>query len=140
MTQVHDPQVTEAIPFLTVSDMRRSLAFYQDGLGFEIELVWRPEGEIRWCQIRLGKAALMLQEAMAGQGPDEAAKAGHGVPIMLMCKDALAAYHLGIEKGLAPEMPFVGNGLWVTSYTDPDGYRLDFESPTDVAEETVYQP
>ena len=26
----------------------------------------------------------------------------------------------------------------VTSVTDPDGYRLDFESPTDVSEETVY--
>jgi len=34
--------------------------------------------------------------------------------------------------------PFVGNNLWVTSFTDPDGYRLDFESPTDVPEETVY--
>lgn len=32
----------------------------------------------------------------------------------------------------------MGNGLWVTSVQDPDGYRLDFESPTDVAEETVY--
>jgi hypothetical protein len=28
--------------------------------------------------------------------------------------------------------------MWVTSLTDPDGYRLDFESRTDVPEETVY--
>jgi len=28
--------------------------------------------------------------------------------------------------------------MWVTSLTDPDGYRIDFESPTDVPEETVY--
>ena len=28
--------------------------------------------------------------------------------------------------------------VWVTSFTDPDGYRLDFESPTDIPEETVY--
>jgi hypothetical protein len=26
----------------------------------------------------------------------------------------------------------------VTSFVDPDGYRLDFESPTDAEEETVY--
>jgi hypothetical protein len=32
----------------------------------------------------------------------------------------------------------VGNGLWVTSVKDPDGYLLDFESPTDTPEETVY--
>jgi hypothetical protein len=34
--------------------------------------------------------------------------------------------------------PFVGNHMWVVSFTDPDGYRLDFESQTDVPEETKY--
>ena len=34
--------------------------------------------------------------------------------------------------------PFVGNNLWVTSFRDPDGYRIDFESPSDVPEETEY--
>ena len=33
---------------------------------------------------------------------------------------------------------FVGNGMWVTSLSDPDGYRIDFESDTDVAEGTVW--
>jgi lactoylglutathione lyase len=28
--------------------------------------------------------------------------------------------------------------MWVTSLRDPDGYRIDFESYTDVAEETVF--
>jgi hypothetical protein len=28
--------------------------------------------------------------------------------------------------------------MWVTILTDPDGYKLDFESPTDVPEETIY--
>jgi len=27
--------------------------------------------------------------------------------------------------------------MWVTAVVDPDGYKIDFESPTDVAEETV---
>jgi len=34
--------------------------------------------------------------------------------------------------------PFVGNNMWVVSLVDVDGYRLDFESPTDVPEETKY--
>jgi hypothetical protein len=29
--------------------------------------------------------------------------------------------------------------LWVTTVTDPDGYRLVFESPTREPEETVYR-
>ena len=28
--------------------------------------------------------------------------------------------------------------MWVFSVTDPDGYRLEFESPTDVPEGTEY--
>jgi hypothetical protein len=29
--------------------------------------------------------------------------------------------------------------MWVTILTDPDGYKLDFESPTDTPEESVYE-
>jgi hypothetical protein len=28
--------------------------------------------------------------------------------------------------------------MWVVSFSDPDGYRIDFESYTDVPEETEY--
>jgi hypothetical protein len=28
--------------------------------------------------------------------------------------------------------------MWVTILADPDGYKLDFESPTNVPEETTY--
>jgi hypothetical protein len=45
-------------------------------------------------------------------------------------------YHAALARGLTPSRPFVGNGLWVVSLTDPDGYRLDFESPTDAPEGT----
>ena len=63
---------------------------------------------------------------------------GQGVSICFMCADAIAVYHDSRAQGLKPSRPFVGNNLWVTSLIDPDGYRLDFESPTDVPEETVY--
>ena len=41
-------------------------------------------------------------------------------------------------RGVAASRPFVGNGMWVTSTADPDGYQLEFESTTDVPEETIY--
>jgi hypothetical protein len=28
--------------------------------------------------------------------------------------------------------------MWVTAFTDPDGHKIDFESPTDVPEETEF--
>jgi lactoylglutathione lyase len=55
-----------------------------------------------------------------------------------MCADATAIYRQLISRGIAAQRPIVGNGLWVTSVSDPDGYRLDFESPTDVPEDTTY--
>jgi lactoylglutathione lyase len=43
-----------------------------------------------------------------------------------------------MAKGINPQEPFVGNHMWVVIIDDPDGYKLDFESATDVPEETTY--
>jgi lactoylglutathione lyase len=32
--------------------------------------------------------------------------------------------------------PSVGNHLWVVALTDPDGYRIEFSSPSDAPEES----
>jgi lactoylglutathione lyase len=78
----------------------------------------------------------MLQEYSPGKIPSN--KRGEGVSICFQCKDALAIYTEALARGLQPRTPFVGNAMWVTILTDPDGYTLDFESPTDAPEETVY--
>ena len=102
---------------------------------------WTPEGRIEWCWLQLGNAALMLQEYRQREDhpgrPD--GSLGQGVSVCFMCADAITIYHELIARGIGAQRPFVGNGLWVTSVQDPDGFRLDFESPTDVPEETVYQ-
>jgi lactoylglutathione lyase len=132
--------IKQAVPFFGVTDIDASLRFYVTGLGFTMTNQWAPEGRIRWCWLELGGVALMLQEywkdGRPGGGPD--GPLGLGVSICFMCADAISVYHEAVARGLAPSRPFVGNGLWVASFTDPDGYRLDFESPTDVAEDTVY--
>ena len=43
------PNVTQAVPFFNVTDMKASLAFYVDGLGFTLTRQWTPDGQIRWC-------------------------------------------------------------------------------------------
>ncbi len=125
--------VNEMVPFLMVANMKDALRFYTEGLGFEIEQKWEPDGDIRWCQIRLGGCRLMLQEHRQHAGnPDK----GMGVVLCIYCDDALALYDAFTVRGIEPEEPYVGNRLWVTRVVDPDGYKIDFESPTDVAEET----
>jgi lactoylglutathione lyase len=135
------PNVTQTVPLLDVKDMPAALTFYVDGLGFKVKTQWTPDApdRIRWCWLQLGTAALMVQATSADSLMTQAER-GVGVRVCFMCTDALAIYREAVTRGLTPKHPFVGNGLWVVSFTDPDGYRIDFESPTDVPEDTEYAP
>jgi catechol 2,3-dioxygenase-like lactoylglutathione lyase family enzyme len=138
-----EANVQQAVPFFGVSNMEASLRFYIDGLGFQMTKKWTPggDGRVRWCWLQLGSAALMLQEFKKDHHPNSGRpddKLGVGVTICFQCKDALAIYREFIARGVEAKRPFVGNGLWVTSVQDPDGYKLEFASPTDVPEETVF--
>jgi lactoylglutathione lyase len=123
--------VKEVVPFLSVSSMEQSIRFYIDGLGFAFRHKWEPDGKLRWCWLTLGGASLMLQEFANVPPPVPG-----GINLTFTCDDAIALFHEYRARGLNPSEPEVGNGLWVTQVTDPDGYKLFFESPTDVAEDT----
>ena len=132
--------VRQCVALLAIRSMDDSLRFYVDGLGFTMTNKWVVDGRIRWCWIEHGSAALMLQETVPDQRhrfPD--GQVGIGVSLNFVCGDALAFYHEVKARGIAAKRPFVGNRMWVTSLTDPDGYQLHFESVTDVPEETEYQ-
>ncbi len=129
--------ITEVVPFLRVADMAASIRFYVGGLDAHIAARWEPEDELRWCRLELGGSALMLQTF--GPGLRERASAnqlGLGVSLAFQCADAVALYRDFLSRGIDASEPFVGNGLWNTSVTDPDGYVLEFASPTDIPEET----
>ena len=131
-------EVREVVPFFAVKDMRKSLAFYVDGLGFKMEGKWVDEGVVRWCMLRIGKAAVMLQEFRT-EGHDSrqfSENKGEGVSLFFFCDDAVAYYKQISSRGVDASEPQVGNRMWVTSVSDPDGYNLSFESATDVPEET----
>jgi len=134
--------VKQAVPFFSVTNMEASLRFYVDGLGFKMKHWWIPKGEedksdgrIRWCWLEIGDAAIMLQEFLPERQPKETL--GAGTSVCFMCEDALALYHEFKSRGIQTrKRPFVGNRLWVVPLTDPDGYRIEFESPTDAPEES----
>jgi lactoylglutathione lyase len=132
--------VQQAVPFFGVKNIAESIRYYVDGLGFQMTNKWIDEGQLRWCWLQLGGAALMLQE-FRKEGHDSyvpAGKVGEGVSICFQCLDALEIYHEAASRGIHAAEPFVGNNMWVVSLTDPDGYKIEFESPTDVPEETKH--
>src|SRR5437764_9550225 len=137
--------VKQAVPFFGITSMEASLRFYIDGLGFKMKHQWipdgpedKPDGRIRWCWLELGDAAIMLQEFLPEHLPK--GPLGTGVSVCFICEDALALYREFKSRGIqTSKRPFVGNRLWVVPLTDPDGYRLEFESPTDAPEESELQ-
>src|ERR1700683_4718531 len=134
--------VKQAVPFFGVTDMQGSLRYYVDGLGFQQKHWWiphreedKPDGRIRWCWLELGEAAIMLQEFLPERQPKETL--GTGASVCFMCEDALALYREFKSRGIQTrKRPFVGNRLWVVPLNDPDGYRIELESPTDAPEES----
>jgi lactoylglutathione lyase len=118
--------------------MDRSVLYYLYGRGFTITKKWMPDGKLRWCWLVKGRAAIMLQEFWTDgrhTGRPEG-KLGQGMSVVFICEDALAIYRDVTSRGIEASEPFVGNAMWNFSVSDPDGYRLEFESPTDAPEET----
>jgi catechol 2,3-dioxygenase-like lactoylglutathione lyase family enzyme len=55
-------EVTDLIPFVHVSDLERSLAFYER-LGFSVKATHEHNGRLDWAALAAGSAQLMLAGA-----------------------------------------------------------------------------
>lgn len=136
---------------LTCKDMKASVAFYRDRLGFHAKESWPDEEAPMWCNMVLGGQSVMLGAAMdpekvgemcAGDPTDEAiykamaqafqkGPAGVGVTIYLSVED-VDAYDAEIRsRGVKPlrEPKTQFYGIRETLVDDPDGYRLVFYMP-----------
>jgi predicted lactoylglutathione lyase len=131
------PNIKQAVPFFMVKDMEASVNFYVKGLGFSMTESWTNKGKIKWCWLVIDNVALMLQEYDKKTNVQQE-KPGEGVEIFFICEDALAIYTQITSNGISASEPFVGNKMWVVQVKGPDGYKISFESFTDVAEETKY--
>ena len=132
--------IKQVVPFFAVSNMENSLRFYVNGLDFAMTQKWIPKDKIEWCCLQRGGGAIMLQEFRKERSEAHQldANIGEGVNICFICDDALELYQEFTSRGIKVSEPFVGNGMWVIGLQDPDGYKMDFESYTDVPEETKY--
>jgi uncharacterized glyoxalase superfamily protein PhnB len=124
--------IRELVPLLFVRDIESSMGFYRDGLGFAVAGTWEPEGKLAWCRLQRDGSAIMLQQADEEDGP--AGGRGRGVGFFFICDDAAAIHTELSGRGVhlaPPQVAFYG--MKQIFVTDPDGYELCFESPTEPA-------
>ena len=90
---------------------------------------WEPNGEVMWCWLEHGEAAVMLQQATENDPPPAAW--GKGCSLYFICDDVDLLFREFKERGATATDPTDAfYGMRQTFVTDPDGYQLCFEQPT----------
>lgn len=117
-------------PLLTVEDIDRSIAFYQDKLGFSVAGRADDDGRLFWCRLERGGATIMLQQGDEEDG--SAGGRGRGVAFFFVCDDAERLHAELSSRGeqLAP-VAVAEYGMKQLVVPEPDGYSICFESPTE---------
>jgi uncharacterized glyoxalase superfamily protein PhnB len=116
-------------PSLVVSNMRKSIRFYQDALGFEETYSMPgPDGELVHASIKNGSVELMLGPA-GFSGEPFTGEVGKGVSLYLGVAETddidllfERAKRAGARVIQEPHDEFWGDRIW--SVADPDGYEL----------------
>ena len=122
---------------LQVFDMRRSVAFYRDVLGFTVVSTSQPGDDYYWAMLKLGGATLMLNTAYeAGQRParpDPPRVAAHADTVLFFgCGSVDEVYaHLRAKGWEAREPVTTHYGMRQVYTKDPDEYELCFQHPAD---------
>lgn len=119
------------IPSLTVTDMGRSVRFYEDALGFRSTFVIPgPDGAPVFTSLSHGDATLMLGVARADEpNPVAPGSLGGGINLYVTVTgsddiDALfeRAWNAGARVITKPSDQFWGDRDWTVA--DPDGYQI----------------
>jgi catechol 2,3-dioxygenase-like lactoylglutathione lyase family enzyme len=119
-------------PLLMVYDMRRSVAFYRDVLGFEVVQTWQPDGRLYWAMLKLGDAAVMLnaefEDDQRPPTPPPRREPGHGLILYFGCADVDEAYGHLRANGCEVASPQTAHyGMKQVFVSDPDGFELCFQ-------------
>jgi uncharacterized glyoxalase superfamily protein PhnB len=108
---------------LTVKDVRTSVTWYRDVLGFTVSQEHERGGVLRAVSMSAGTAAILLSQDDGAKGADRAK--GEGISLMVTTEnvDDLAAQAKAHGATLDSEPADMG-GRRAFRLRDPDGFRL----------------
>lgn len=123
-------QVRSLQPTLTVSDLKKSIRFYAEGLGFAIDEEMKEGGEVLGVTLKSGEASLGLSQDDFAKGRDRVK--GVGMRLYIETKQDLntlarQAKTVGVTLDQEPgPLPWGPMGFTVT---DPDGFKITLTNP-----------
>jgi glyoxylase I family protein len=127
--------VRSVTALLEVFDMRTSIVFYRDVLGFEIVQTSDHGEDFYWAMLKLGGATLMLNTAYDDgerpQIPDPGRVSGHAdTELFFDCPDVDDVYTQLRAKGCDVRRPETTDyGMKQVWAKDPDGFQICFQCP-----------
>jgi catechol 2,3-dioxygenase-like lactoylglutathione lyase family enzyme len=119
----------QIVPLLTVSDVQRSLEFYRDKLGFEVETdLWREPP--LFATFRYGQCRIMVREEfdLNERSPEPDTRRSPDVTLYLRI-NAIESIRIALIQRGAPvgAIRIAGYGDRELDIIDPDGYRLVYQ-------------
>ena len=123
--------MSSASPGFTVGDVRKSLAWYRDVLGFVVGERWEHEGELRGVELKAGGVSFMIGQDDWKKGRDR--KKGEGFRLYCTTTQDIDAIAAGIKArgGKLDSEP--QDQPWGTRdfpVTDPDGFKITIGKET----------
>ena len=114
---------------LTVNDLRKSLAWYRDIVGFTVDQEYEAEGTLRAVALKAGDVRLLLGQDDGAKGWDRVKGQGMSLQIMT-AQDVDAIAKRIVERGgtLESEPADMPWGARVFRVQDPDGFKLAISS------------
>lgn len=127
-------EVRSLTPLIQVFNMRRSLSFYRDVLGFAVHSDSGDGDDSSWVWLTKDGVHLMLNDQYEpghepAAPPAERTKWHQDTCLYFGCADPDAAYEHLRSKGVDLEPPkTVPYGMKQLYLCDPDGYNICFQS------------
>ena len=115
---------------LTVRDLQKSLAWYQDVVGFTVDRKYERDGKLRAVALKAGDVLLLIGQDDGAKGWDRVK--GEGFSLLITTDQNVDEIANRIkERGgtLESEPADMPSGGRIFRVQDPDGFKLAISSP-----------
>ncbi len=112
-------------PSFTVTDLKRSIAFYGEVLGFYPGNLWEDGGRLVGMEFKAGAVTFNISQDDFAKGRDRVKGVGHRLYCLTMQEVDVLATRIKSRGGRLDQEPH--DTPWGTrafSITDPDGFKL----------------